>query len=68
MYVNQPSVSDKGIITANGIAFVEFAGEVLGELGVYDEDTLKDWYDFFKTPGWMIENLFLIQSPFLPEF
>lgn len=50
LYVNQPSVSDNGMITANGIAFVEFAREVLGELGVYDEDTLKDWYDFFKNP------------------
>lgn len=50
LYINQPSVSDNDIITANGIAFVEFAREVLGELGVYDEDTLKDWYDFFKNP------------------
>ena len=49
-YVNLPSVSDKDIITANGIASVEFAREVLGELGVYDADTLKDWYDFFKSP------------------
>lgn len=49
-YVNQPSVSDKGIITANGIASVEFARDVLGELGIYDENTLNAWYNFFKNP------------------
>jgi len=51
-YVNQPSVSDKdkGIITANGIASVEFARDILGKLDVYDEDTLKAWYEFFKNP------------------
>jgi len=50
LYVNQPSVSDKGIITANGIASVEFARDILDELNIYDEKTLKSWYDFFKTP------------------
>lgn len=50
MYVNQPSVSDKGIITANGIASVEFSRDVLGELGVYDDKTLGAWYEFFKNP------------------
>ncbi len=50
LYVNQPSVSSEGIITANGIASVEFARDILGELRIYDEDTLKSWYDFFKTP------------------
>jgi putative intracellular protease/amidase len=41
LYVNKPSVSDNGIITANGIASLEFARDVLGELGVYDKDTLN---------------------------
>ncbi|KAF5086833.1 type 1 glutamine amidotransferase family protein [Methanobacterium aggregans] len=50
LYVNKPSVSDNGIITANGIASLEFARDVLGELGVYDKDTLNVWYDFFKNP------------------
>jgi len=49
MYVNQPSVCDKRIITANGIAFVDFARDVLGELGVYDDETLEAWYEFFST-------------------
>ena len=50
LYVNQPSVSSKGIITANGIASVEFARDILDELNIYDKETLKNWYNFFKTP------------------
>ena len=50
LYVNQPSVSSKGIITANGIASVEFARDILDELNIYDKKTLKNWYNFFKTP------------------
>jgi Putative intracellular protease/amidase len=50
LYVNQPSISSEGIITANGIASVEFARDILSELNIYDEETLKSWYDFFKTP------------------
>nr|WP_243687454.1 hypothetical protein [Methanobacterium formicicum] len=47
LYLNQPSVSDKGVITANGIASVEFARDILSELDIYDPETLKNWYDFF---------------------
>lgn len=50
LYVNQPSVSSNGIITANGIASVEFARDILGELEIYDENTLNMWYEFFKNP------------------
>ncbi len=49
-YVNQPSISSSGIITANGIASVEFARDILDELNIYDTKTLKSWYDFFKNP------------------
>ncbi|KUK73210.1 type 1 glutamine amidotransferase family protein [Methanobacterium sp. 42_16] len=50
LYLNQPSVSDKGVITANGIASVEFARDILSELDIYDPETLKNWYNFFKNP------------------
>lgn len=50
LYVNKPSVSSNGVITANGIASVEFARDILGKLGIYDEETLKSWYEFFKNP------------------
>lgn len=42
LYLNQPSVSDKGVITANGIASAEFARDILGELDIYDQETLKN--------------------------
>jgi putative intracellular protease/amidase len=50
LYINLPSVSNEGIITANGIASVEFARDILGELSIYDEETLRNWYEFFKNP------------------
>lgn len=49
-YVNQPSISSNGIITANGIASVEFARDILAELNIYDAESLKSWYFFFKNP------------------
>jgi putative intracellular protease/amidase len=53
-YVNQPSISSNGIITANGIASLEFTRDILAELNIYDTKTLKSWYDFFKNP--MLED------------
>ncbi len=50
LYHNQPSVSSNGLITANGIASVEFARDILEELNIYNAETLKSWYNFFKTP------------------
>lgn len=50
LYLNQPSVSSNGLITANGIASVEFARDILGELNIYNSETLERWYNFFKTP------------------
>jgi hypothetical protein len=38
------------VITANGIASVEFARDILIELDIYNPETLKNWYDFFKNP------------------
>jgi hypothetical protein len=51
LYLNHLSISSNGIITANDIASVEFARDILAELNIYDAKTLKSWYDFFKTPG-----------------
>ncbi len=55
LYRAQPSVSSNGLITANGIASVEFARDVLAELKIYDAETLKSWYDFFKNP-WLDDD------------
>jgi putative intracellular protease/amidase len=48
LYQNQPAVTDAGVITASGVASVEFAREVLSQLSVYEEGMLMDWYQLFK--------------------
>jgi putative intracellular protease/amidase len=47
-YVDQLAVRDRGLITASGLGAVEFAREILAELGVYSESDLELWYRMFK--------------------
>jgi len=42
-------VSAENLITASGVAPLEFAMEVLKKLDVYDVDTLHAWYNLNKT-------------------
>nr|WP_106779150.1 type 1 glutamine amidotransferase family protein [Lysinibacillus timonensis] len=44
-----PAVSDANLITASGIAPLEFAMEVLKTLDVFSLDTLHSWYNLYKT-------------------
>ncbi|MEU8900707.1 type 1 glutamine amidotransferase family protein [Nocardia sp. NPDC048505] len=46
-YVEQPAVTDRGVVTASGTAPFEFAREVLGVLGVYEPHVLDAWYRLF---------------------
>ena len=48
-YVDVLSVSDKGVITASGIASLEFAQEIFKELNLYTTEALEAWYKLFKT-------------------
>ena len=48
-YRNEPSVTDENLITASGIAPVEFAYNILQCLDVFSDDTLQAWYDLFRT-------------------
>lgn len=48
-YVMDLVVSDENLITASGLAPLEFAMEVLGKLEVFYADTLHSWYDLNKT-------------------
>jgi putative intracellular protease/amidase len=48
-YVDAPAVRDRGLITASGLADVEFAAELLGELGVLSEKQLRFWTNLFRT-------------------
>ena len=46
-YVEAHAVSDGGIITAGGEASREFAYEILKALGVYDEEVLAEFAEFW---------------------
>jgi putative intracellular protease/amidase len=49
-YADAPAVRDPGrLITAAGMAPLEFAREIFAELGLYEEATLEAWYQLFKT-------------------
>ncbi|MGH7703006.1 MAG: DJ-1/PfpI family protein [Gemmatimonadales bacterium] len=47
-YVDAPAVRDRGLITASGVADVEFAREILAELGVLSEADRQRWSEIFR--------------------
>ena len=48
-YVNTPVVVDENLITASGLAPLEFSYEVFKKIGVMKEQTLEAWYQLHKT-------------------
>jgi putative intracellular protease/amidase len=48
-YVHEPVVYDGGLITATGVAPLEFAREVLKKLDVMTPATLDAWYNLYMT-------------------
>jgi putative intracellular protease/amidase len=48
-YESEPAVADGNLITASGIAPLEFAMEVLKKIDVFASDTLHSWYHLNKT-------------------
>lgn len=48
-YEMGPAVSDENLVTASGVAPLEFAKEVLKILDVFAPDTLDSWYNLNKT-------------------
>jgi putative intracellular protease/amidase len=48
-YVSDPAVTDRNLITASGLAPVEFAYHVFGKLGVMSPATLEAWYGLFTS-------------------
>jgi putative intracellular protease/amidase len=55
-YVDAMAVSDNNVITANGLGSVEFAREIIGQLGIYDADDTQRWYEMFKHGKFQILN------------
>lgn len=49
-YVEAPAVRDRGLITASGLADVEFARELFEELGVLSPGDRAVWADIFRNP------------------
>ena len=48
-YINTPVVVDDNLITATGLAPLEFSYEVFKKMNVMKEDTLEAWYQLYKT-------------------
>jgi putative intracellular protease/amidase len=47
-YRNEPAVVSENLITASGVASLEFARQVLGHLNVFSPETLDTWYKLYK--------------------
>ncbi len=56
LFRQQPCVSAGGIITANGAAMIEFAGELFRVCQVFDEATLEGVQELYKSGG-MVNKL-----------
>jgi putative intracellular protease/amidase len=51
-YQNAMAVTDRNIITANGIAAIEFACEIFKTIGLFDDESLEKWFQLFKNGVW----------------
>ena len=48
-YMEAPAVRDRGLITASGLADVEFAAELFNELEVLSESDRVEWAKLFRS-------------------
>jgi hypothetical protein len=48
-YVEAPAVRDRGLITASGLADVEFAAALFDELQVLSEPDRAEWVGLFRS-------------------
>lgn len=48
-YVDAPAVRDRGLITASGVADVEFAAAIMAELAVLTEHERTMWSEMFRS-------------------
>ena len=47
-YCDVPAITDESVITASGIAPVEFACEIFRTLGLFTREALDAWYSLFR--------------------
>jgi putative intracellular protease/amidase len=50
-YINEPCVSDKNLITANGAAMIEFAYTIFNHFSILDQRDLAFWLSLYKSAG-----------------
>jgi putative intracellular protease/amidase len=48
-YCHQPAVTENNVITATGIAPLEFAYEVLKKINIMENGVIEAWYNLYKT-------------------
>jgi putative intracellular protease/amidase len=48
-FVQEPAVEDRNVITASGMASLEFARLILARLGIFTARALEAWYGLYKT-------------------
>ena len=48
-YVDAPAVRDRGLITASGLADVEFAREIMAELGILTDTDRAAWTTMYRS-------------------
>lgn len=51
-YENQLAITDRNVITANGIAPIEFAKEIFKKIALYDVANIEKWFQLFKNGVW----------------
>lgn len=51
-YQNKLAETDKNIITANGIAPIEFAAEIFKKIKLKPDDEIEKWFQLFKNGIW----------------
>lgn len=51
-YVDSLAVTDHNLITANGIAPIEFAREIFQKVNLYKDDAIEKWFQLFKNGIW----------------
>lgn len=51
-YQNSLAVTDRNVITANGIAPIEFSREIFRLTGLYNDEQIGKWYQLFKHGIW----------------
>jgi putative intracellular protease/amidase len=47
-YCGSPAITDQNVITASGIAPIDFAREIFRVLNLYPTASIEAWYDLFK--------------------